>query len=105
MRIRLFVLALASCAAFASAGNAETRSLHHRHHHYVASAAGNEVVVHKRSFLDSGVVVPVGSQNVYFSQTKVYNSMSGISNQQAPFQEDLLPGPLGQPAGMPGFQN
>jgi hypothetical protein len=105
MRIRLFVLALASCAAFASVGNAETPYRPHRHHHHhVATAAGNEVVVHKRSFLDAGVIVPVGSQNFYFAETKIYNSMSGINNQSY-FTEDLLPGPLGQPAGMPGFQN
>jgi hypothetical protein len=101
-RISLFALALAA-GALASAG-AGAQPLHHRHHaappvHHVHQVAVPDLVV-KRSFLDSGNVVPVGSQNRYMDDSTTFNSTPGGTYRNELFGDDsILPGPFD----LPGF--
>jgi len=107
-RISLFALALAAGAlASASAG---AQSPHHRHHavhpvhaaspvHHVREAAAPAIVV-KRSFIDSGNVVPVGSENRYMDDSTTFNGTPGGTYRNELFGDgSILPGPFD----LPGF--
>jgi hypothetical protein len=64
MKTLTAIVSVAACAAavVALAGSAEARPRKYR------VQSGEYIVVHPRSFTDSGVVVPVGSKNAYVQQ-------------------------------------
>jgi hypothetical protein len=101
-RISVFALALA-IGALASA-SVDAQPLHHRHHaarpvQHVQQASAPSLVV-KRSFLDSGNVVPVGSQNRYMDDSTIYNGTPGGTYRNELFGDNtILPGPFD----LPGF--
>ncbi len=97
-RISIFVLALAA-GALASA-QVEARPVHHRHGVRVAHAAVPEINVRKRSFLDPGNVVPVGSENHYMDQGTMYIQTPSPTYRREEFGEETL---LPQPGELPGF--
>lgn len=105
-RLSLFVLALAS-GALACAG-AEARPLHHRHHahvshvrHFAQYPADREILVKKRSFLDPGNVVPVGSENHYMDESTIYDHAPGGTYRRSPWDNEVLPGPFDLPGFLP----
>ncbi len=62
MRRALSLLVLATTfAALGTSAEAATRHKHGYKHHY----AGRALTVYRRSFLDTGKIVPVGSMSVY----------------------------------------
>jgi hypothetical protein len=62
----------------------------------------NETIVRKRSFLDAGVVVPVGSMSRYMDDATVFNWIQpGGTYRQPNFGAQILPGPLDIPGFMP----
>ncbi len=99
-RLSLFILALAS-GALASAG-VEARPQHHHRHHVVRQALypTHEIVVKKRSFLDPGNVVPVGSENSYMLQSTIFHHTPPGTFRRAEFGDEVLPGAFD----LPGFQ-
>lgn len=112
-RLSLFALALA-IGAFASVQiptqvQAQTRVDQARRHHARAAqpqrfAALNETIVRKRSFLDMGTVVPVGSENTYMADSTVYNHSALWSNtswRRSDFGDEVLPGPFDLPGFLP----
>jgi hypothetical protein len=97
-RISIFVLALA-VGAMAGA-QAEARPAHHRHGARVVHAATPEITVRKRSFLDPGNVVPVGSENHYMDEGTIYiHTPGGPTYRREEFGDGLLP----QPGELPGY--
>jgi hypothetical protein len=62
----------------------------------------NETIVRKRSFLDAGVIVPVGSKQVYMQDATIFNWIQpGGTYRQPNFGAQILPGPLDIPGFMP----
>ncbi|WP_294539476.1 hypothetical protein [uncultured Rhodoblastus sp.] len=105
-RISHFAFALASLSLVSVGVQAEPA--HHRHHaarpvRHVQQAAAPKLVV-KRSFLDSGNVVPVGTLNRYMDDSTVFNGTPGGTYRNELFGDNtILPGPFDLP-GIPGFQ-
>ena len=99
-RIPHFALALA-IGALASA-SVQATPAHHRHHaarpvHHVQQAGAPNLVV-KRSFLDSGNVVPVGAENRYLDDSTVFNGTPGGTYRNELFGDgSILPGPFDLP--------
>ena len=72
--LSVFALTFA-CGALACA-SVQAETPRHRTHparHSVVVASGQEVIVKKRNFLDSGTVVPVGSESRYMSDSTIFN--------------------------------
>ena len=89
-RISLFVLVLA--AGVLAGAQAEARPAHHRHGMRVAHAATPEITVRKRSFLDPGNVVPIGSENHYMDQGTIdILTPGGPTYRREEFGDGLLP--------------
>ncbi|MGO8739867.1 hypothetical protein [Rhodoblastus sp.] len=106
-RTSVFLLALASGAlvcASAQAATAQAAGLHKRHHDAAPQAqtygGGHEVTVTKRSFLDPGNVVPVGSEDRYVATAAHPAPAPGGTYRNDNFGDWLLPGNFG----VPGFQ-
>ncbi len=90
-RISLFALVLASGALACASAEART-ARHHRHHaQVVAHVAAPEIVVRKRSFTNSGVVVPVGSRNRYMDDSTIYNRAPEGITKRSEFGDEVLP--------------
>jgi hypothetical protein len=102
-RISTFVMALAA-GTLAFGALAEARPLHHRHvrHGYSVRVAHAtpEITVRKRSFLDPGNVVPVGSENHYMDQGTIYIQTPSPTYRREEFGEETL---LPKPGDLPGF--
>jgi hypothetical protein len=102
-RISHFAVALA-IGALASAGVQAEPAQHRKHvahpvRHVQPVAVPNLVV--KRSFLDSGNVVPVGSMNRYMDDSTIFNGTPGGTYRNELFGDGVqLPGPFD----LPGFQ-
>ncbi len=98
-RTSLFVLALVSGALVgASAQNASAQNAGAR---YAGKyRTGNEVTVTKRSFLDPGNVVPIGSRDRYAWTVSHPAPAPGGTYRNDNFGDWLLP----QNFGVPGFQ-
>jgi hypothetical protein len=101
--LSVFALTFA-CGALACASvQAEAPRHRVRAHHVASVAAAPEVLVKKRNFLDSGTVVPVGSESRYMSDSTIFNHSPPYSNttwRRSDFGDEVLPGPLD----LPGFR-
>ena len=114
-RLSLFALAFAfgslACAQIPTEVQAQTRivAVQPRHHHARVQqpqrfSALNETIVRKRSFLDMGTVVPVGSENHYMADSTTYNYSALWSNtswRRSDFGDEVLPGPFDLPGFLP----
>jgi hypothetical protein len=92
------VLAAAMMGVMTSAG-AQTVSPR-RHHHLVLARYGNErppLTVNKRSFLDPGPVVPVGSMSNYVTMNTIFNQTPDQNFLRSAFGNEVLPGPFSVP--------
>ncbi len=92
------VLAAAAFAAFTAAANAQ--STRHRHHPRVAERFHDErppLTVNRRSFLDPGPVVPVGSMSNYVTANTIFNRTPDQIFARSSFGNDRLPQPLEVP--------
>jgi hypothetical protein len=93
-----FVLAAAALAAFTAAASAQ--STRHRHHTQVAARYHDErppLTVNRRSFLDPGPAVPVGSMSNYVTANTIFNRTPDQVFNTASFGNDRLPRPLEVP--------
>ncbi len=92
------VLAAAALAAFTAAANAQ--SARHRHHMRVAAKYHDErppLTVNRRSFLDPGPAVPVGSMSNYVTANTIFNRTPDQYFLKSQFGNDRLPQPLEVP--------
>lgn len=93
------VLAAAALAAFTASANAQTKP-RHRHHPQVAERYYDErppLTVNRRSFLDPGPVVPVGSLSNYVTANTIFNRTPDQIYARSLFGNELLPWPLEVP--------
>lgn len=102
-RKSLFVLALLSGALVCAGAQAESKHKHRQPSPRVAAAAdAAELTVTKRSFLDPGNVVPVGTRNRYMDDSTFYQSAApGGTYRNDLFGDWMLPGPFNLPAANP----
>ncbi len=92
------VLAAAALAAFTAAANGQTTR--HRHHTRVAEPyndARPPLTVNRRSFLDPGPMVPVGSLSNYVTANTIFNRTPDQYYLKSEFGNDRLPWPLEVP--------
>jgi hypothetical protein len=98
----LFVLALVSGALVCAGAQAESKQKRHQSTSQVEADAAGELTVKKRSFLDPGNVVPVGTQNRYMDDSTFYQSPApGGTYRNDLFGDWMLPGPFNLPAANP----
>ncbi|MGH6823337.1 MAG: hypothetical protein ACRECP_04045 [Methylocella sp.] len=93
------VLAAAALAALTAAANAQTTR--HRHPPRVAERYYDErppLTVNRRSFLDPGPAVPVGSMSNYVTANTIFNRTPDQIFARSQFGNDRLPQPLEIPA-------
>jgi hypothetical protein len=109
-RRSLFALAFAFGALACAQVPTHVQAQPAPHRHYVRAhqtprfATLNETIVRKRSFLDMGTVVPVGSENTYMADSTVYNHSALWSNtswRRSDFGDEVLPGPFDLPGFLP----
>ena len=94
----LIVLAAALMSVMTSA-DAQT-GLTRRHHRLVPVRYSNErppLTVNKRSFLDPGPVVPVGSMSNYVTMNTVFHQTPDQNFLRSAFGNEVLPGPFSVP--------
>jgi hypothetical protein len=94
------VLAAAALAAFTASANAQTKP-RHRHRQQVAERYYDErppLTVNRRSFLDPGPAVPVGSMSNYVTANTIFNRTPDQVFDRSAFGNELLPTPLEIPA-------
>ncbi|MGB6176888.1 MAG: hypothetical protein WBF43_11275 [Methylocella sp.] len=94
------VLAAAALAAFTAAANAQAKP-RARHRPQVAERYYGErppLTVNRRSFLDPGPVVPVGSMSNYVTANTIFNLRPDQVFNKSAFGTELLPRPLEIPA-------
>lgn len=88
-------LACLFAVAAADAALAHPRRVAHRHHVVVVSDAlpygRAPLVVPRRSWLDPGTVVPVGSTNRYLAETTFFAYQPVENNQRSWFMQETLP--------------
>ncbi|HEY8161954.1 MAG: hypothetical protein ACR650_06045 [Methylocystis sp.] len=96
MRIGLkFTVGLACLVAMAAGGEASAKT--HRRPAYsvspdaLASNGRSSIVIERRSWLDPGTQVPVGSTNRYMLQQTFYNRDPIESNQRSWYMQETLP--------------
>lgn len=86
--------ALACFCAFATSDAlAHPRRYPHQHRHYVSTVHYGRapLVVQRRSWLDPGPVVPVGTTNRYVLATTVFAYQPVMDNQRSWYMEETLP--------------
>ena len=90
---RPFILATSACIAvlFASATIAEAKARKH-------AGSTRTLTVKKRSFLDSGRVVPVGSESHYVSDQVRFGRTTDYYSQRSRYGNETLPGRFDLPA-------
>ena len=93
------VLAAAALAAFTASANAQTKP-RHRHRQQVAERYDERppLTVNRRSFLDPGPAVPVGSMSNYVTANTIFNRTPDQIFDKSAFGNELLPSPLEIPA-------
>ena len=94
------VLAAAALAAFTAAANAQAKP-RPRHSARVAERYHDErppLTVNRRSFLDPGPAVPVGSMSNYVTANTIFNQTPDQVFARSAFGNELLPRPLEIPA-------
>jgi hypothetical protein len=92
------VLAAAALAALTASANAQTTR--HRHHPRVVEPYNDErppLTVNKRSFLDPGPAVPVGSMSYYVTANTIFNRTPDQIYATSLYGNDRLPRPLEVP--------
>jgi hypothetical protein len=92
------VLAAAAMAAFTASANAQTKP---RHRQQLAVRTYDErppLTVNRRSFLDPGPAVPVGSMSNYVTANTIFNLTPDQVFARSAFGNELLPRPLEIPA-------
>ncbi len=98
---QMFTLAvstgIAAVLAFASAASAAQR---HRGH----ATAGHTITVKKRSFLDAGKVVPVGSESGYVTAGQYFTRTTDYYSQRSRYGNETLPGRFDLPNDKPLFR-
>ena len=92
-RLSLLVLTLAIGSLVCASADARPRHLRH-------VARAHEITVVKRSFLDPGPVVPVGTENRYVAEANRYNGEAPAGAHNEFLQLVQIPGPFD----VPGFQ-
>ncbi len=93
------VLAAAALAAFTASANAQTQQ-RHRHRQQVVGQYYDErppLTVNRRSFLDPGPAVPVGSMSNYVTANTIFNQTPDRIYARSSFGNDRLPQPLEVP--------
>ena len=109
--MRRFFAVILSCASLVTAvaamsGEAAAKPVRHAHHsarvrvaHYVPAGhyVAPPLTVRRRSFLDPGNVVPVGSQNNYVSESTIFNRTPDQMYNRSKFGNETLPGPFDLP--------
>jgi opacity protein-like surface antigen len=102
---------LAGVAAAAQVADAKPLKHHPRYTHYVAGPvtyARPPLTVNKRSFLDPGPVVPVGSESAYMVQNTTFATTPDQNYNRSKFGNEALPQPLevpGRPQPVYQFDN
>jgi hypothetical protein len=89
------ILAAAALATLTASANAQTAR--HRHRPQVAATYHDErppLTVNRRSFLDPGPMVPVGSLSNYVTANTIFNRTFDQSYALSQFGNDRLPLPL-----------
>lgn len=100
-------LGLVCLGALMGTSDAFARARHHRNAHGYASEAYYErppLVIQRRSFLDPGTKVPVGSTNRYVLQQTFFNQDPIEANQRSWYMRETLPRRLDQPWSAGQFQ-
>src|SRR6202045_5382960 len=90
------ILAAAAFTAFTASANAQTKP-RHRHRQQVAERYNDErppLTVNRRSFLDPGPAVPVGSMSNYVTANTNFNRTPDQIFARSSFGNDRLPPPL-----------
>ena len=93
------LIAAAAIVGLMTSADAQT-SRTSRHHRPMAVQYGNErppLTVSKRSFLDPGPVVPVGSMSNYVTMNTVFHQTPDQNFARSEFGNEVLPGPLSVP--------
>jgi hypothetical protein len=92
------ILAAAALATLPASANAQTTQ--HRHHPQVAARYQDErppLTVNRRSFLDPGPMVPVGSLSNYVTASTIFNRTFDQNYLKSAFGNEVLPWPLEVP--------
>ena len=79
---------------------AQPRHHHHSRHHHVYVSTQPPLTVNKRSWLDPGNVVPVGSESRYVAATTYFAQTPDQAYFPSRFHEDAMPRPLYVPGNM-----
>lgn len=85
---------LCALAASSDALAKSRRAAHHHHHrHYVGDVYYGRapLVVQRRSWLDPGTVVPVGTTNRYVVENTYFAYQPLLDNQRSWYMEETLP--------------
>ncbi len=96
---KVSIVLAAALAAFTVSANAQTKP-RHRHLPPVVERYNDErppLTVNRRSFLDPGPVVPVGSMSNYVTANTIFNRPVARNFPRSPFGNEILPGPLEVP--------
>jgi hypothetical protein len=103
-------LALSLVVALAPMDAADAKTRHWRHHHYAGGYYRAEsrppLVVQRRSFLDPGTQVPVGSYNQYARHPAYERGDPVGTNQRGWYMDEILHptfGPNPQTGGFGGY--
>jgi len=90
---------LAGGVIAAGGASAKPQTRHYHHPHYVNTVfnAQPPLTVNKRSFLDPGPVVPVGSESAYVLQSTYFGGTSDQNFARSKFGNEALPQPLEVP--------
>lgn len=92
-------IAAAGLAVVTAPAAAQPRH-HHARHHQVFVSDQPPLIVNKRSWLDPGPVVPVGTEEAYVTQSTVFNQTPDQVYFPSGFHEDSIPRPLYVPGSM-----
>ena len=96
---KVSIVLAAALAAFTASANAQTQQ-RHRHRQQVAERYYDErppLTVNRRSFLDPGPVVPVGSMSNYVTQNTIFGRTADQYFLKSQFGNEVLPAPLEVP--------
>ena len=96
---KTLIAAAAAMMAVTTCASAQT-DRRRRHHRLAAAQYSYErppLTVNKRSFLDPGPVVPVGSMSNYVTMNTVFHQTPDQNFARSEFGNEVLPGPLSVP--------
>ncbi len=92
------ILAVAALAAIAPASAQTQKTRHHRQPTTIVYADERPpLTVNKRSFLDPGPVVPVGSMSTYMTANTIFSRTPDQLQRKSFYGNELLPAPLEVP--------